>query len=219
MKRFLLALGFLTTATMSAAYADEPPGCNVTSAGILSQDQPGVTINCTGVPEALGNQLAAILTRIVQDRLDPQMALAKLGEVDRIPEEGVARVVDESQRQLIIRKLAGKPGEQIAIIAHPGVDDTAEFARAIATALLAVGWQIEGHQVRRAAPKSLDPVQGVALVVRNKDAPPQKALQLKAALADARIAAQLVSDPAIAPEAATLWIGRRPVFIPTEAAK
>ncbi len=82
-----------------------------------------------------------------------------------------------------------------------------------------VGWQIEGNEIRRVAVKSLEPVHGVALVVRDRAAAPEKALQLKAALAAAHVTAALVSDPGMAPDAALLWIGRRPEFMPSEPAK
>ena len=65
----------------------------------------------------------------------------------------------------------------------------------------------------------LDPVTGVAIVVRSRDAAPPKAQQLKTALTAARIGAQLVSDPALPADAAMLWIGRRQVFMKADAAK
>jgi len=233
MTRPLLALGlFLAVSAMlaatgatpmaiSAARADEipPAGCSFAGASFLSQADLGdVTINCTGLSEAFGRQLTEILTRILKNRLDPQMVLAKLEEVDQVPPEGVARTVDDNQRHLIIQSLIGKPVAQIAITAHLSVEDSAEYAKALATPLMMVGWQIEGNQVRRAAPKSLEPVQGLAVVVRDRGAAPQKALQLKAALAAAHISAALVSDPALAADATLLWIGRR-VVLPAEAAK
>jgi hypothetical protein len=224
--RSYLALGLFLAVSLcmanTAARAEDAPaaGCTLAAASFLaSPDQGDVTINCSGLSEAFGRQLADIMTRILQNRLDPQMVLAKLEEVDRVPEAGVARTVDEQQRQLIIQNLIGKPVAQIAVTAHLSVEDSAEFAKAIATSLMTVGWQIEGNQIRRAAPKSLDPVSGLALVVRDRGAPPQKAQQLKAALAAAHISALLVSDPALAPDATLLWVGRRLVFAPTEPAK
>jgi len=122
-------------------------------------------------------------------------------------------------RQQIIKSLFGKPAGQIAITAHPVVTDSAEFATAIAAPLLQVGWQIEGQQIRRAAPKSLEPVPGLAIVVRDKGAAPPQALLLKAALNAAHITAPLVADPSAAPEATLLWVGRRPAFTSAEPAK
>jgi hypothetical protein len=225
MTRFSFGLGvFLVVsipmATTASRAEDAAAGCTLASASFLaSPDQGEATINCTGLSEAFGRQLAEIMSRILQNRLDPQIVLAKLEEVERVPEAGVARAVDDQQRHLIIQSLIGKPAAQIAITAHLSVEDSAEFGKAIATSLMMVGWQIEGNQIRRAAPKSLDPVSGVALVVRDRSAPPQKALQLKAALAAARISAVLVSDPAMAADAALLWVGRRLTFAPTEPAK
>ena len=228
MKRFAAALGLLLPgllllASAGAARAEDAPGCSVGSTNILGgqdKDAKGdVTINCTGLTEAFGNKLTDVLNRILQSRLDPQMVLAKLAEVDSVPEAGVARMVSEDQRHLIIQSLSGKPSAQIAVTAHPAVEDSAEFAKGIATPLLMVGWQIEGNEIRRVAVRSLDPVQGVAVVVRDKAAAPEKALQLKAALAAARVGAVLVSDPGMAPDATLLWIGRRPEFMPETPAK
>jgi hypothetical protein len=49
--------------------------------------------------------------------------------------------------------------------------------------------------------------------VRDRDAPPPKALLLKKALAAGSIGAQLVSDPGLPEATAMIWIGRRPVFM------
>jgi hypothetical protein len=227
MQRFAVSLCLVLAMSASGARADEAPpqpGCAVGSTNILpmqQQDQSNargdVTINCSLLTEAFGNQLTDILNRILHDRLDPQMVLVKLDEVDRVPEEGVARAIDESQRHLIIESLNGKRPAEIAITAHPVVDDSAEFAKQIATPLLMVGWRIEGNEIRRVAIKSLEPVTGVALVVRDKAAAPQKALELKAALNAAHVSARLVSDAVMAPDATLLWIGRRPVFMAPEA--
>ena len=218
-KPFVLVLAILLLAAAGSARADDQPqvGCSVSGTDISQDTGIGsVSIGCTGLSEALGNRLADILTRILQDRLDPAMVWSKLDEVDRIPSEGVARTIDESQRQLIYQFLIGKPAEQIAITAHMQVEDSADFAKAIATTLLSVGWQIDGNQIRRAAPKALDQVFGLAIVIHERLQPPKKALQLKSALASAHIGTQLLSDPAMAPEAVLLWIGRRPIF--TDAA-
>jgi hypothetical protein len=220
MMRALIAFGLCWVMSAGTARAEDalPVGCAVTAVNMVSQDQGTVTIDCSGLSEAFGKDFAAIMTRILKDRLDPQMVMLKLDEVDRVPQEGVARTVDEDQRQRIIQSLFGKPPGQVAIIAHPKVDDSAEFAKAIATSLLQVGWQIEGQQIRRAAPQSLEPLPGLAVVVRDKNAVPQQAVLLKAALNAAHITAPLVADPALAPDATLIWVGRRPEFLP-EAAK
>src|SRR5207253_6356300 len=179
MKRLLIAVGLGLFVLSPAARADDAPGavCGLTSAPFLSSSDGNVLIGCSGgVSEAAGNQLAEILTRILQKRLDPQLVLVKLEEVDRVT-DGVARIVDDGQRQAIVQSLVGRPAEQIAITAHLAVDDAAEFAKGIAAPLTMAGWQIEGHQIRRAASRALDGVHGVAIVVRNRDAAPPKALQ------------------------------------------
>jgi hypothetical protein len=213
--RAAVVLGVFWIVSASPARADDAL-CAVTGVNMVTPDQGTVSIDCSGVSEAFGRQFADLLTRILKDRLDPQTVMAKLDEVDRVPEEGVARTVSDDQRQLIIQSLHGKPPGQIAITAHPVVDDSAEFAKAIATPLLQVGWQIVGQQIRRAAPQSLEAVPGLAVVVHDQAAPPQQALQLRAALRAAHIAAALIADPAVAPDATLLWVGQRPSFTPTE---
>ncbi len=218
----ILFAAMLLILPAGAARAEESSSCAVGSTNILGQadkDAIGdVTINCTGLTENFGNKLAEVLNRILQERLDPQAVLAKLSEVDSVPAAGVARSINDNQRHLIIQGLVDKPAAQIAITAHPAVSDGADYAKEIAAPLLMVGWRIEGNEIRRVAVKSLEAVQGVAIVVRDKAAAPVKATQLRAALLAARVSASLVSDPGMAPDAALLWIGRRPEYMP-EAAK
>jgi hypothetical protein len=214
MMRCAIALSLFCVVSAATMRAEGAPLCSVTAA----QDQD-VTIACSGLGETVGKQLADILTRILQDRLDPPMVMAKLDEVDRVPEEGVARAVDEHQRQLIIQSLFGKPAGEIAIITHPEAADGAELAKAIAMSLLQAGWQIEGQQIRRTALPSIESVRGIAVVVRDRGEPPPLALRLKTALNAAQIAAALVADPTMAPDATVLWVGRRPTFSPAMPAK
>src|SRR5205085_172561 len=97
------------------------------------------------------------------------------------------------------------------LMAQP--EGSAEYAKGIATPLTMVGWQIEGNQIRRAAPKALENLAGVAIIVRNIASAPPKALQLKKALAAGSIGAQLVADASVPEGGAMIWIGRRPVFM------
>jgi hypothetical protein len=222
MRRSALALSLVLVLPAALARAEDqtPPGCTVAGTNILQQqDQGEVQINCTGLSEAMGNQLVDIMTRILRDRLDPGMVLSKLDEVDKIPEEGVARTVDEGQKQLIIQTLNGKPAGKVTVTAHPAVEDSAEYAKAIALSLLQVGWQIEGQQIKRNAPAALDPVLGIAVVVRDRNTAPPTAVALKAALNKARIGAALVADPTMAADATLLWIGRRRVMATADPAK
>jgi hypothetical protein len=212
MMRPALALSLFLVASASAARAEDaaPAACTVATVNIVSQDQGDVTITCTRLSEAVGRQFADILSRILQDRLDTQMVMAKLDEVDQIPEEGIARTVTEAQRQMILQNLNGKSVGLVAITAHPEATDGPEFAKSLGTTLLQAGWQIEGQQIRRAAPPSLEPIPGLAVVVHDKGVPPPPAVRLKAALNAAHISAALVADPTLASGATLLWIGRRP---------
>ena len=213
MKRLAVALLLGFAALPGAVRADETAGCGLASGPLLAQPEGSVLIGCAGgITEAFGGQLADILTRVVQNRLDPQVVIAKLEEMQG-GSGGGARTVSDGQRQAIVQALAGKQAEQIAITVHPLVDDSAEYGKSLAAPLIMVGWQIEGNQIRRAAPKSLEGIAGVAIVVRSGDSLPPKAQQLKTALTAANIGAQLVSDPGLAADGAMLWIGRRPVFM------
>jgi len=214
MKRVVVAFLFALAIVPPAARADESLGCALTSAPLMAQPEGSVLIGCVGgITDAFGEQLVMVLNQILQNRMDTQAVLAKLSEVGSVPDEGVARTVDEVQRHAIIEALSGKDSGQVAIVAHPLVNDSAEFAKGIAAPLTMVGWQIEGNQIRRAAPKPIEGVTGVAVVVRDANAAPPKALLLRKALAAGSIGAQLVSDPGVPEGAAMIWVGRRPVFM------
>jgi hypothetical protein len=207
MKRILsaLLLAVLTLIPITGR-ADEAPRCT------SSADGDNVSIACSNVSEAMGARIAETLGRMLNSRIDPHMVLAALADIEPLPPDGVARALNNNQEQSILNILAGKPTQQIAIIAHPQVADSADYARSLAQPLLMVGWQVEGNQVRRAAPKNLEQVYGVALVVQNAEVLPDKAVSLKRALSAAIIPTPIMVDPALAPEATQLWIGKRPSF-------
>src|SRR5882672_663904 len=122
MKRSLFVAGFLAVAAATpAAQADDSNslqvGCGLANGLMATQDQGTVTILCDGVSEAGGMQLSDILNRILLHRLDPQSVLVKLEEIVSIPEDGVARTLDDKQRHTIVEQLVGKQAEQIAIVA------------------------------------------------------------------------------------------------------
>src|SRR5262249_23536103 len=105
-KPCLVLLAILLVMMPGAARADDQPqvGCSISGSDISQDTGIGsISITCNGLNDSLGNRFADILTRVLQDRLDPAMVWSKLDEVDRIPVEGVARNVDESQRQLILK--------------------------------------------------------------------------------------------------------------------
>lgn len=221
MKRFALALPLLAAVALlpGPGSAQSPPGAipglaqhDETQRCTSSFDGDAPSIACSGVSEGLGRQLAEVLSRIVADRLDPRLVMLKLSEIESVPADGVARGLSDDQRHIIVSSLIGKESQQIAIIAHPQVADSADYARSLATPLLMVGWQVEGNQVRRIAPKNLEDVYGVALVVRDPNTPPEKAVRLKGALTAAKIPTPLVADPTFAGDATLLWIGKRPNF-------
>ena len=94
MKRLVVVLLFGLLALPVASRADEPVGCALTSAPLMAQPEGSVLIACMGgITEAFGGQLADVMTRILQSRLDLQAVMAKLDDVESIPDEGVARTV------------------------------------------------------------------------------------------------------------------------------
>lgn len=198
-----------------SAWADDAPqgqGCGVVSGALISQDQGQVMINCVGVSEEFGGQLAGILTYVLQHRLDPQIVVAKLDEIEGAPANDAPRTLSADQSQTIVQGLVGKPSATIAILANPGGTDAGDYALAIATKLQIAGWQIEGSQIRRTAPQNLADITGIALVVHDEKSPPESALQLKRAMAAAKIFLPIISDPSLAKDAELLWIGKRPDF-------
>jgi hypothetical protein len=215
MKRLAILAGGLLLGLAGSAQAENAgsPTCKLVSNFIVSQDRGTVTISCSGVTQDYGDRLAELLTEVVQHRLDPETVIAKLGEIERAPEAGKPRAIDETQRQAIVQALVNKPSEEIAIFAHPQVDDAADYGKAIATTLLMVGWQIQGREIKRAVPPRLDDVKGVAVLVPDKNQPPRKALLLRAALTAAHIVAPILTEPSLTADATALWIGRRPQFM------
>ena len=213
MRWFAILAGCMLFAATAQADDAPVPTCNLVSSFIVSQNQGTVTISCTGVTEGYGDQLVDLLTRVLQNKLDPQSVIAKLDEIERVPDEGKPRTIDETQRQAIIQVLLNKPPQEIAIVAHSAVEDSADYGKQIATALLMVGWQIEGRQIKRAAPPQFDELRGVALLVHDKTKPPEKAVLLRAALTAAHVVAPILADPTLAADATVLWVGRRPAYM------
>ena len=207
-------LAFLLLLPVSA-WADDAPqgqGCGLVTSALISQDQGQVMINCVGVTEEFGTQLAGVLTYVLQHRLDPQIVIAKLDEIEGAPPGDAPRTLSADQAQTLVQGLVGKPTGTIAIVAYPDGKDAGDYALAIATKLQIAGWQIEGRQVRRSAPQNLVDITGIALVVHDEKSPPEAALQLKRAMGAAKIFLPIISDPSMGKDTELLWIGKRPDF-------
>lgn len=197
-----------------AAWAEDAAqgqGCGLVSGALISQDQGQVMINCVGVSEVFGTQLAGILTYVLQKRLDPEIVIAKLNEVEGAPKGDAPRTLSADQGQAIVQSLVGTKA-QIAIFTDPGGKDTGDYALAIATKLGVAGWQIEGNQIRRAVPSGLEGIHGVVLVVHDEKAPPEKAMQLKKAMNAAKIFLPVISNADVPADGAVLWVGKRPTL-------
>jgi hypothetical protein len=212
MKRFLPFLLGTLMLLPAASRADDAAapaqGCGVVSGALVSQGQGQVMINCVGVTEEFGTQLAGILTFVLQKRLDPELVVAKLNEVEGEPEGDAPRELSADQGQAIVRSLVGTKG-QITMVADPGGKDTGDYALAIATKLGVAGWQIDGNQIRRAVPPGLEDIHGIVLVVHDEKAPPEKAVLLKKAMSTAKIYVPVISDPKMTADGTLLWVGQR----------
>jgi hypothetical protein len=198
-----------------SAWADDAPqgqGCGVVSSTLITQDQGQVMINCVGVSQEFGSQLAGILTYVLQHRLDPQIVVAKLDEIEGMPATDAPRTLSADQAQTLVQSLVGKPPATIAIVANPDGQDAGDYALAIATKLQIAGWQVDGSQIRRAAPPNLAEITGMALVVHDEKSPPESALRLKQAMAAAKIFLPIITDTTLGQDAELLWIGKRPEF-------
>jgi hypothetical protein len=216
MKQLLLAMLSALLLVPAAARADDTPsgerGCGLVSGALVPQGQGQVMINCVGVTEDFGGQLAGILTYVLQNRLDPEIVIAKLNEIEGVPEGDAPRSLTVDQGQAIVQSLVGAKPEVIAMIANPAGSDSGEYSISIATRLGMAGWQIEGNQIRRLVPPGLADIAGLVLVVQNEKAPPEKAVALKKAMAAAKIYLPIVSDAQMAQGGAMLWVGKRPSF-------
>jgi hypothetical protein len=210
MKRLFPVLLSAFVVISVAARADDKIGCGVVSDAFVQQGQGQVMINCVGVDQAFAGQLAGVMTYIMQHRLDPEIVVAKLSEIEGAPPGNVARSLSEDQAQTIVQNLIAKPAQQISIVANPQVEDSGDYAKSIAGKLLMAGWSVEGNQIRRVALPGLDELPGLVLVVRDDKNSPEKAVLLKKALGEAKILAPIVSDPSMAADATLLWIGKRP---------
>lgn len=198
-------------AQANAQPAQQERGCGIADGAPVNQDSGTVTINCIGVSVAFAGQLAGVLTYVVQHRLDPEIVIAKLGEISGVPADDVPRNLTVDQGQAIVQSLvaSGKPAS-LTVTADLAAPDAANYALAIATRLGMAGWNIAGSQINRAVPPGLDDIRGAVLVVRDEKKPPEMANELKKAMAAAKIFLPIISRPEIEPDAAMLWIGKRP---------
>jgi hypothetical protein len=211
MKRLLSPLFGALLLVPAVARADDAPqgqGCGLVSGALISQGQGQVMINCVGVSEEFGAQLAGILTYVLQKRLDPEIVIAKLDEVSGVPEGDAPRVLSADQGQAIVQALVGTKA-QISMAADPGGKDAGDYALAIATKLGIAGWQIEGSQIRRSVPPGLDDIHGIVLVVHDEKTPPATAVQLKKAMDAAKLFLPVISNPDVSADGVLLWVGKR----------
>jgi hypothetical protein len=132
MKRLLPASLLALTLLSPPVRADNPAGnpagagCGLAEGALVAQGQGSVMINCVGVTEEFGGQLAGILTYVLQHRLDPELVIVKLGEIEGLPAGDAPRSLTADQGQAIVESLVGKPGAQIAIVAHPQGRDSSD---------------------------------------------------------------------------------------------
>jgi hypothetical protein len=216
MKLSLAVLFAVVVALPPAAFADggaaQEKGCGIASGAFVAQSDGQVTINCVGVTAEFGAQLAGVLTEVLQRRLDPELVVAKLAEIEGLPADDVPRTLNADQGQTLVQSLvAGKPAA-IAISADPDGAEPGGYALSIATRLGMAGWRIEGDQIRRSVPAGLSEIHGLVLAVRDDKAPPDKAMRLKQAMAAAKIFVPIVAKPDLGAEAALLWVGKRPTL-------
>ena len=122
------------------------------------------------------------------------------------------RDLTADQGQALVQSLIGGKPAMIAVTADPDGPEPGDYALAIATRLGMAGWQIQGSQISRTVPSGLQDIHGVVLVVRDEKKPPEMALQLKKAMASAKIFLPIISRPDMAADAAMLWIGKRPTL-------
>ena len=221
MKLLSLALLSALLITPAAAWAENSPsaqadqlGCSIVSVA-FAPGQSQVMINCVGVGEAYGGQLAGILTSVLQRRLDPEVVVAKLDEIEGVPAGDEPRNLTADQGQAIVQSLVAGKAAAIKMVADPDGAEAGNYALAIAMRLGMAGWQIEGNQIPRTVPAGMEDIYGLVLAVHDEKKPPEKAQQLKNALLAAKIFLPVVSRADIAPDDAMLWVGKRPPLDPS----
>jgi hypothetical protein len=216
MKSLIPALLSALLLVPASAWADDATAqqqaCSLVANALISQGDGHVTIDCVGVTEAYGNQLAGILTYMLQRRLDPDLVVAKLDEIEGAPPGDTPRDLTADQGQLLVKALLTGKQATISINADPDGTEPGNYALAIATRLGMAGWTIEGSQIRRAVPPGLGDIHGLILAVRDEHQAPEQATQLKKAMAAAKIFVPIVSKPDLAADAALLWVGKRPTL-------
>ncbi|HWB51869.1 MAG TPA: hypothetical protein VG651_22365 [Stellaceae bacterium] len=207
----LFAAGLLLPAAALAEDAvPQGRGCGVVTGGLVAPGDGHAMIDCAGVSPEFAGQLAGILTDVLQRRLDPAIVVAKLGEVMGAPPGDAPRNLTADQGQALVQSLVGGKPAVITIDADPDGAEPGGYALAIATRLGMAGWRIEGDQIRRVVPSGLEQVRGLALAVQDDKTPPEKATQLKQAMAAAKIFLPLIAKADLPPNAALLWVGKRP---------
>ena len=142
MKRLVVTLLFGLAALPGPARAEEPIGCALTSAPLMAQPDGSILIGCAGgLTDPFGEQLVNVLNKILQSRLDPQAVLAKLEEVEAVPEQGVARTVSDNQRHAIMQALSGATNVVLQdrcpldLVEHVTIQDDPVAARWVLNAL------------------------------------------------------------------------------------
>jgi hypothetical protein len=209
----LLLVPAVAWADDSAQPSPKPEqGCGMADSAFVNQDGGQVTINCVGVTAEYGGQLAGILTYVLQHRLDPEIVVAKLDEIEGVPAGDEPRNLSAAQGQALVQSLLAAKPATIANVANPEGSEPGDYALALATRLGMAGWAIAGSQISRTVPKGLEDIHGVVLVVHDEKAPPEKVVALKKAMGVAKIFVPIISRPDLAADAAMLWIGKRPVL-------
>lgn len=209
---FFAAAVVLPAAALADGNAQQEKGCGIASGAFVAQTDGQVTINCVGVTPEFGAQLAGVLTEVLRRRLDPELVVAKLAEIEGLPPDDAPRTLSADQGQTLVQGLAGDKPAKVSISADPEGAEPGGYALAIATRLGMAGWRIDGDQIRRSVPPGLADMRGLVLAVRDEKAPPEKATRLKQAMAAAKIFVPIVSKPDLGPEAALLWVGKRPTL-------
>jgi hypothetical protein len=209
----MLLFPALAWADDAQAGAQDSQGCGLVSGALISQGQGQVMINCAGVTEEFGGQLAGILTYVLERRLDPELVIAKLDEVEGVPAGNTPRNLTADQGQAIVQSLAGGTQATVAVSADPDGAEPGNYALAIATRLGMAGWLIQDRQITRVVPPGLEDIHGAVIVVQDEKSPPDTALRLKKAMSDAKIFLPVISRPdVVKPGNVMLWVGKRPVL-------
>src|SRR5580692_5565500 len=128
---FLVPGSAFADGAAAPAAAPQQQGCGLVANALISQGDGHTMLDCVGVDAEYAKQLAGILTYVLQRRLDPEIVIAKLDEIEGAPANDGPRNLSADQGQALVQSLmaAGKPAI-ISVSADSDGSEAGDYALA-----------------------------------------------------------------------------------------